>query len=232
MDYSLWNNISISFWHEYIQVLWVYFHCHQYSEQNHQQSFTHLSILTSMSLPDPQLSARMSHSVAYRGFWNSMSQWWQPLEEGTEREKLRLGIKKQCWWDKLLKMKRSWTKSQNYTSPHRSGTAQLPRLLCWAGALQPFTSPFILGNSMREQKPTQNTAAVICKQGSVRKCSTGMMVLVMLPLYPSLLLIHVSATPARLPGSAHTYWEGACQSIELLMHNHAQLQPRNANSTS
>lgn len=160
-----------------------------------------------------------------------MSQRWQPLEEGTKR-KARPGIREPCRWEELLKMRRTRTHSQNYASPHRSGIVQLPQVLCRAGALLSFTSPFILGCSAGERKPTQNCAAVICKQGSVHKCSTGIMVLVTLPLYPPLLLIPLSATPARLPDGAHSFWEGACQSIELLMHNHAQSQPRNANSTS
>lgn len=126
-------------------------------------------------------------------------------------------------------MSRTRTQSQNYYSPHRSGIVQLLQVLCRAGALWPFMHPFVLGKS---RDPAQNNAAGICKQGFVHKCPTGITVLVTLPLYLSLRLIRVSATPARLPAGAHSFCARACQSIELLMHNHARSQPRNANSTS
>lgn len=155
-----------------------------------------------------------------------MSQWWQSLEEGMQRDE---PWRQQCWWEEPLKTKRSMTSSHNYTSLHRSGIVQLSYILCWAGALLPFTSPFIMGNSMGKKKPTQNRAAVIYKRDSVRKCPTGMIVvnaafMSLAPVNPS--VGHSSALPSL---SAHLLRRRVSK---LLMQNHAQLQPRNANSTS
>lgn len=126
--------------------------------------------------------------------------------------------------EKLQKTRRTRAHSLNYSSPRRSGVVRLPRILCRAGALLPFTSPFYSEKQARgSRNPSRHPAAVICKQGSAPKCSTGIMILVTLPVHPPLLLIPVSATPARVPARAHRFSEGACQSIELLMHNHAQI---------
>lgn len=91
---------------------------------------------------------------------------------------------------------------------------------------------FMLENSTGEKKPAQYSAGVICRQASIHKCLTDITVLVMLPLCPSLLLIPVSATPAHIRNRSRCFLQEACQSIEPLMQNHAQSQPRNANSTS
>lgn len=126
--------------------------------------------------------------------------------------------------EKLQKTRRTRAHSLNYSSRRRSGVVRLPRVLCRAGALLPFTNPFYSKKQARgSRNPSRHPAAVICKQGSAPKCSTGIMILVMLPVHPPLLLIPVSATPARVPARAHRFSEGACQSIKLLMHNHAQI---------
>lgn len=61
---SPWVHISMSLWQEYIQVHWDNFHSRQYSDQNH--TFTHLSILASMSSPHPRLRARVSYSIGWQ----------------------------------------------------------------------------------------------------------------------------------------------------------------------
>lgn len=46
-------------------------------------------------------------------------------------------------------------------------------LLCLAELCCLRQVRFILGNTARQQKATENCAAVICKHRSVRECSTG-----------------------------------------------------------
>lgn len=126
---------------------------------------------------------------------------------------------------------RETTEDEENTSPFSelflpsekwSREASAHPLSSWS--LLPFTSPFYSEKQARgSRNPSRHPAAVICKQGSAPKCSTGIMILVTLPVHPPLLLIPVSATPARVPAQAHRFSEGACQSIELLMHNHAQI---------
>jgi len=162
-------------------------------------------------LPHPQLGARMRRSAADRGFpKSSMSQRWQSVEEGTRREKPDQGMKE------LLKTERARTNPQNHTSPLRNGIARLPQVLRGARSF----------SFQGKSKKTQKCEAVICKRGLrsqvlSRYHDPRSAAFTCLPPPPPLPLIPVSATPARLPARAHSFWEGACQSIELLMHNHA-----------
>lgn len=147
---------------------WTYFHTHQYSDPNPQHSFTHLSILASVSLSHPQLRARMSRSIADKRVSKQHVTMMTGSGGGHKNRKalnrhMRAGS---------LKMKRTRINAQNYTSPHRSGSVSrksfaVPELCCLTQVR------FILGNTARQQKATENCAAVICKHRSVHECSTG-----------------------------------------------------------
>lgn len=182
--FSAGEYLHLHLWQEYIQAPWARSRRQRCSDQKinktHQHSLTRVSILASASLPHPQLGARMSRWMADRGFSRQHVTVMTATGGGRTEGRARPGHTRAAPVRGAAEDEGGTrTDSQNHTSPHRSGVAQLPQVLCRAGAVQPFTSPFILGKAAQgSRKPAQNCAAVIRKRGSVHKCSTGIMVLV------------------------------------------------------
>ena len=149
-DCSPWNSISISFWQEYIQVSQAYFHCHKYTDQN-EQTLTHLFIPCCVSLPHPQLRARMSHSRSDRGF-SKQHVTTMTVTGGGHTD--RWGIREKCRWKEL-------PETILWIFPHLTEVAfASPLLSCCAAAFSPDL--FYPGGTARGGGGEHETNTKVC----------------------------------------------------------------------